>query len=80
MGAMQIKIPRPITRAWDAFCDWGDMPAWKRGRFEIRRLDVLTVVVGILATSFYVWVYDWRSGLIAAMLYVFGVMISLWIF
>jgi hypothetical protein len=31
---MKIRIPHRLAASWDAFCDWANVPIWRRGRLE----------------------------------------------
>jgi hypothetical protein len=75
---MQIPIPRVLVRVWDAFCDWGNVPIWQRGRFELRRLDVLLAAGGIFCVGYYYYFYGWRGALQGGVAYVLMAMIALW--
>ena len=34
-----------LVRAWDAFGDWVNVPIYRVGNFETRRVDVILVIV-----------------------------------
>jgi hypothetical protein len=86
---MQIKIPRFMSRVSTAFGDWVNVPIWRWRRRqtywnsatyrELRRIDVLIVLGGIICTSYYFVTGGWLLALQGAGIYVFVVMIALWI-
>ena len=91
-GDGRNAIPRPtgtrdmsrymqrIAVAWEPVEDWLNIAIYKRGRFEIRRIDVLIVLFGIICCLYYSYAYDsWLKGiLIGGSVYILMVMIGLW--
>ena len=73
---MQIKIPRRLVKAGDAFSDWGNVLV----AGKLRRLDIL-LAVGFIAAVIYGW-YDggpWYA-LLNGLMFIMGAMIGLWFF
>ena len=91
-GDGRNAIPRPtgtrdmsrymqrIAVAWEPVEDWLNIAIYKRGRFEIRRIDVLIVLFSIICCLYYSYAYDsWLKGiLIGGSVYILMVMIGLW--
>jgi hypothetical protein len=69
-----------IAVAWEPVEDWLNIAIYKRGRFEIRRIDMLIVLFGIICCLYYSYAYDsWLKGiLIGGLGYILMVMIGLW--
>jgi hypothetical protein len=74
-----MRIPRFVSRASTAFGDWANVPIWTLGRHEIRRIDVMIVLGGILCASYYYWTGGWLFALQGLALYIFIVMVAMWI-
>jgi hypothetical protein len=80
-----MKIPLPslpprVRAIFDRYLDWVNVAIWTRGRIEIRRLDVLLVLMGILIAIYYLVVYSWQTALIGIATYILMVMVALWMF
>lgn len=67
---MQFSVPRWLIRGWDAFCDWGNVPLHRFGRYELLRLDIVLVVLGVLCTIYYGWFNGWEGALFGLAAYV----------
>lgn len=81
---MRIRIPRFLTRWWDRYGDWANVPVWQRTVFglhlEVRRLDI-QVAIGFLFTVGYSWVSaGWFEALRQGTLFIFLGMVALWFF
>jgi hypothetical protein len=76
---MNIRIPRLVVRAWDIVGDWSNVPIYKRGKHEIRRIDVALFVMGILIAVYYYTVYGWQMAAIGVLMYVMVMMMALWL-
>jgi hypothetical protein len=67
-----------IAVALEPVEDWLNIAIYKRGRFEIRRIDVLIVLFGIICCLYYSYAYDsWLKGILGSV-YILMVMIGLW--
>lgn len=61
---MQIPIPRFIVRTWDMIEDWINVPLWQRTvDVEVRRIDVLMLVLFIFTVAWYGYWYSWQGAL-----------------
>lgn len=76
---MRIPIPRWLVRASAAFEEWGNVPIWTRGRLQLRRLDPLIALLGVICSGYYGWVNGWRGAVFSLIAYValvsFGLML-----
>jgi hypothetical protein len=62
---------RFVLRAWDGFIDWGDVTLWRRGKYELRRIDIVIVAGGVLSGLFDFAVYrHWQHALFTVLAYV----------
>ena len=74
---MQIKIPMTLVRAADRLGDWLNVPLC---RIEIRRIDPLLVLGGVLAIAYGYWTGGWWGALGGLLMYILGGMVGLWFF
>lgn len=77
-----IRIPLPPTPRWFArYLDWVNEPIWQRGRLELRRIDVVLAIGGILCVGWYAYTSTpwWHGALIGAAMYALMGMIALWL-
>jgi hypothetical protein len=75
---MQIKIPHIVTRSWNAFCKWGDVPLWTYGHRTFRRLDAVLVIGFIVCVGRYYLSGGWLGALQGAAFYILAAMIGMW--
>ncbi len=75
---MDIRIPRWLARAWEKIEDVVNVELYRRGRLEIRIVDVLLVVGFICCTAYYYTVGGWQVAVTGALMYVFCAMVGLW--
>jgi hypothetical protein len=81
-----LRIPLPnrlldwLATVGEPAIDWVNVPIYARGRLEVRRIDVLIVLFGIICCLYYSYAYDsWLKGiLIGGSVYILMVMIGLW--
>lgn len=75
-----MRIPLPPTPRWFArYLDWVNEPIWTRARFELRRVDVMIVIGGIICVAWYGYTGGWMGAIMGAALYALVAMISLWL-
>jgi hypothetical protein len=80
-----LRIPLPnrlldwLRKVGEPAIDWLNVPVL-RGKIEVRRIDVLIVLFGIICCLYYSYAYDsWLKGiLIGGSEYILMVMIGLW--
>lgn len=77
---MEIPIPSRLVRAWDWFCNWSNIPIWQRGRFELRRLDIILVAFFFLCVGWYWWTSGPMGALQGGAMYVALSALALWFF
>ena len=75
---MRIKIPQQVVAGTEIFEVWANVPLHQHGRSEIRRLDILIVVLGILCVIYYGWTGGWFGALTGALAYMLVTMTALW--
>ena len=75
---MLIRVPMVIVRAWDRFCDVVNIELYRRGRIEIRLIDIILVVGFVFTINYYYWVGGWKTAITGALMYIFCGMIGLW--
>jgi hypothetical protein len=71
---MRIPIPHWLSTGWDVFCDYVNVPVYRK----IRRIDVILAFLGLLVVGYYS-LYGWRSAVLGATLYVLFMMMGLWL-
>jgi hypothetical protein len=75
---VQIRPPAFLVKAGGLFFHWGDRPVWRRGRFTVRRIDVVLIVAGVVCTTYYGLVAGWRGALTGLLVYLLVLMFALW--
>jgi hypothetical protein len=78
---MKIRIPSLPPRAqaaFDRYLDWVNVAIWSRGRFELRRIDIVLALGGIVCVGWYTYTSGWQGAILGAAMYVMVAMISLW--
>ena len=76
---MHIKIPLPIVRVTDRFGDYMNITLYQRSRIEVRVVDVLAAIGGVVCVGWYAYTGGWFGALQGALAYVFCCMVGLWI-
>ena len=66
-----------MTSIWNSFAEWGNAPL--SPRFDLRRLDVLLALFGILIFLFYWAFYSWQWAVIGVLMYGLVLMLALWV-
>lgn len=73
-----MKMPAVLVRAWDALGDWSNVTVYERGRIEVRRIDILMFVMGVLIFFYYLGFYGWQRAVMGELMYIMVVMVALW--
>ena len=76
---MKIRIPDLLVRAWDRMGDWTNVPLWARGRFEIRRIDIILALGFIGCVGWYGYTTGWQGAVMGGVLYLCVAAIALWL-
>jgi hypothetical protein len=76
---LRIRIPRFLVTAWDAFGDWSNVPVYRRGRLEVRRLDILLAIGFVGCVAWYGITIGWQGALAGGLTYIMFAMIALWV-
>lgn len=58
--------------------DWLNTPVWRYGGREIRRIDLLLVLAGIVCVAYYAQ-FGWLSALQGGAMFVLMAMTALWL-
>ena len=75
---MNIRIPRFLVKAWDAFGEWANVNVYESRRIDVRRLDILLAVFFIIAVAYYSYTDGWIGGLIGGAFFILVAMWALW--
>ena len=78
---MNIRIPRFLVKAWDAFGEWANVSVYKPGPglpIDVRRLDILLAIFFIIAVSYYSYTDGWIGALIGGAFFILVAMWALW--
>jgi len=75
---MQIKNPLRLVRWTDRLDDYLNITLWQRGRIDVRVVDVLTAIGGVICVGWYAYTGGWFGALQGALAYVFCMMVGLW--
>jgi hypothetical protein len=62
------------------FEEWGNVEIYSYQKLEIRRLDVLLLLMGVSIALFYWLLYSWQWAVIGTLMYVMVLMMALWMF
>lgn len=78
---IKIRIPRFMERVWNRLGDWTNVPVYRFANDkEIRRLDIIMFITGILIAIYYVLFHGWQTAVIGVAMYIMVIMMALWIF
>lgn len=77
---MNIRIPSAVMRASDWFVDWVNVEIVRRGRIEVRRIDLLLVVLFFVCTAWYWHASGWMGALQGGAMYAALAALALWVF
>jgi hypothetical protein len=73
-----MRIPLPRAPRWfERLIDWINEPIFEH--HDIRRIDILLVLVGLIVVIYYGYTSGWRGALLGGVLYVFIAMCALWV-
>jgi len=68
----------PLVRTADRVTDWLNVSLYQRGRIDIRIVDILTAIGGVICVGWYAYTGGWLGALQGALAYVFCCMVGLW--
>jgi len=77
---VNIRIPRWLVAAWDAFGDWANVNVYERGKIELRRIDLVLAIGFFGCVAWYAYHDGVMGALIGGTLYAFLMMAALWMF
>jgi hypothetical protein len=75
---VKIKIPYPLVRAWDRMGDWSNVPVYRTGNFEIRRIDIFLTFGFLFSVAYYGYTLGWRGALLGGVSYLVVAAVCLW--
>jgi hypothetical protein len=67
---MNIPIPQWLINLWITFGDMTNVWIWRRGRCEVRRIDILIVILFLFITAWYWVVYGWQGALQGGVMFI----------
>lgn len=78
---MRLRLLRSdgwLMTMWSAFGNWSNVEIYTYKKLEIRRIDVLLVLLGCSIAIYYLIFYSWQMSLLGLLLYIMAVMCALW--
>jgi hypothetical protein len=80
-----VRLPLPflgswLTTMWRRFGDWSNVTIYERGKLEIRKLDILLLILGCSLAIFYWVFYSWQWAVLGTLFYIMVLMMVLWMF
>jgi glucose-6-phosphate-specific signal transduction histidine kinase len=73
---MRIRVPDFLVSAWAPIEDWINVPIYK----DFRRIDVILLLAGIFAVSYYWYFGGWQQAIVGGLMYILMLMAALWFF
>jgi hypothetical protein len=58
---MNLPVPQWLINLWTAFGDAVNVWIWRHGRHEVRRIDILMVIMLLTIVAGYWAVYGWPT-------------------
>ena len=81
---MNIRIPRWLFKAWNAFGNWSNVPLgtirFRSYSFEVLRIDIILAFAFVFCVGYYYATSGWYMALVGAVAFVFFAMCALWLF
>ena len=81
---MNIRIPRWLFRAWNAFGDWVNVPVFtarfRSYSFEVLRIDIIVAVAFCFCVGWYYVTSGWYMAMVGGLAFIFFAMCALWLF
>ena len=81
---MNIRIPRWLVAAWNAFGDWANVPAFtvrfRSHSHEVLRIDIILAFAFLFCVGWYYATSGWYMALVGGVAFVFFAMCALWLF
>jgi hypothetical protein len=79
MKPLPPRLSGWLTTAWTRFEDWNNVPIYRRGRLEVRRIDILIALGFVGCVSYYCIVSGWQGAMTGGLLYILMAMLGLWL-
>jgi len=76
---IRIPIPKRVLAAYDVFEDWANVTAFKLGRFDVLRLDIILAILFVVCVGWYGYKGGIMGALTGGLFYIFMLMCVLWI-
>jgi hypothetical protein len=67
---MNIPIPQWLINLWITIGDILNVWVWRHGEYEVRRIDILMVILFLFTVAGYWAVYGWQGGLQSGVLFI----------
>lgn len=78
---MQVPLPlgfKWLTSIWKSFVRWSNVTIYERGKLEIRRLDILLLILGASIAIYYAVFYGWQTAVLGVLMYILVIFVSVW--
>jgi hypothetical protein len=59
---MNLPIPQRLINLWTRFGDATNVWIWRHGRHEVRRIDILMVILFLFTVAGYWALYGWQGA------------------
>lgn len=77
---VEIRIPHRLAAAYEVYAGWINVPIYERGRFEIRRIDVVLALGGFGCVGWYWHTMGPLGAVAGGLAYAMVLIMALWIF
>ncbi len=77
---MNIRIPSAVMRHVDRLGDWANIEIWRRGRIELRWLDLFVAAFFVACVGWYWFTSGWFGALQGGLFYVALAALAIWVF
>jgi hypothetical protein len=67
-----------LKSTWTGLGEWSNVEIYRYKKLEIRRLDVLLLLMGIGIAIYYYLFYTWQTMVLGVAMYVMVLMVALW--
>ena len=80
-----MQLPQPLgyawlTRTWTKWMNWTNTEIYRYRKLEIRKLDILLLILGCSIAVFYAVFYSWQWAVLGTLFYGMILMMCVWMF